>query len=116
MVGAKIRILRTSAGWSQAELAQKAKIGLATVSRIERDSGNPTRASLEAVAKVLGTSFESLMGETRQEELVQVGQMHAALERMTEQLDGLIQAHADLKQRLETFLQLRSVRDQSKPS
>lgn len=110
MIGVKVRQLRKLAGLSQLELAQKAEIGLATVSRIERDLGNPTRASLDAVARVLGLTLEHFMGESkssRQEEFIRVNLLLEAFEELTTQLAGVTQAHADMKHRLELLLQVQ---------
>ncbi len=50
--------LRLAAGLTQAELAERAELSQADISRYERGLGNPTRTTIEALATVLGTHLE----------------------------------------------------------
>ena len=110
MISEQVRRLRAAAGWSQADLARRAKLGIATVSRIEREAGNPTRDSLEAIATALGCSVEELLGQGHDcdkrplNQAVQVGFLLVAFERMTVQLNEMILAHGDMRDCLETLL------------
>ena len=51
----RIKELREARGWSQAELAQRAKIrGASSISELERGKGNPMLSTLSAIADALG--------------------------------------------------------------
>ena len=47
----QLRAARAFLGWKQEELAKKAKIGLATIQRLERGSG-PVMAQVSTVMKI----------------------------------------------------------------
>jgi transcriptional regulator with XRE-family HTH domain len=53
-IGAAIRLLRLEAGLSQEELALKAKITSAEVSRLENGKRNPKWETMERLADALG--------------------------------------------------------------
>ena len=59
-LGARIRRLRDAKGWSQEELADKARVDRSYMSGIERGVRNVSVLSLAKVAKALGASLESL--------------------------------------------------------
>lgn len=49
----QMRAARALLGWKQADLAKKAKVGLATIQRLERGSG-PLMAHVSTVLKIEG--------------------------------------------------------------
>lgn len=55
-----VRHLRTSKGWTQDDLAVKAKIEQNAVSLLEHGRANPTLATLETIATCLGVRFIDL--------------------------------------------------------
>lgn len=55
--------LRLAAGMTQAELAKRAGLSQADVSRYERGLGNPTRTTIEGIAAVLGAHLELVRNE-----------------------------------------------------
>jgi transcriptional regulator with XRE-family HTH domain len=59
----KIRAARRRAGLSQAELATKAGISQATLSRIERGEGDPRTNVLEEIARACGVALPELLGD-----------------------------------------------------
>jgi DNA-binding XRE family transcriptional regulator len=61
-VGDRVRKLRTSRGWSQADLASKAGISQAYISGIETGRYYPTRWVLDAVAGALAVAPDELTG------------------------------------------------------
>lgn len=56
-----LRDLRLAAGLTQAELAEKASVADATVSRIERGRLTPSVKLVQQLAEVLGTSVDILL-------------------------------------------------------
>ena len=69
----QVRAARTWLAWTQAELAEKAKIGLSTVKDLESGKRTPIANNLEAIQRVLeagGITFgtNSITGPTRQME------------------------------------------------
>ena len=62
MLAARIRTLRTARRWSQEELAERAGLGVATVTRLER-SGRGQISTLLRIAAALGRlrDFETLL-------------------------------------------------------
>ena len=63
VVGSVIRRLRLQEDLKQEELAGKAEIDTATVSRIERGKQNFTPTSLEAIANALNTTSAEILAE-----------------------------------------------------
>ena len=55
-IGKQIRTERLKAGFTQAELAQRAGVGQAVISRLESGKGNPTASLIDDVARALGLS------------------------------------------------------------
>ena len=51
---AQIRAARALLGWHQEELAKRAKIGLATIQRLERAPPGPVMAHVATVMKIIG--------------------------------------------------------------
>lgn len=62
MIGEKIREVRQSQGRSLAEVAAKAKISVATLSRIETDKQSVDVELLLVLARVLGTEAADILG------------------------------------------------------
>ena len=62
MIGEKIREVRQSQGRSLAEVAGKAKISVATLSRIETDKQSVDVELLLVLARVLGTEAADMLG------------------------------------------------------
>lgn len=60
IIAHNVSSLRQAAGLSQGELAQKAKVSLHTVFRIENRKPNPRISSVIAIAKALGVSKDDL--------------------------------------------------------
>jgi transcriptional regulator with XRE-family HTH domain len=63
MVGEKIREVRQSQGKSLAEIAGKAKISVATLSRIETDKQSLDLGLFLSIAQVLQVSAQQLLGD-----------------------------------------------------
>ena len=59
-LGARVRRLRDQQGWSQEELAHKARVDRSYMSGIERGVRNVSVLNLSKVAKALGVPLESL--------------------------------------------------------
>ena len=64
-IGQRIRMLREERGWSQARLAQNARIAQATVSRMEAGKKIPRLTTLVIVATSLGTTLNDLLPPVR---------------------------------------------------
>ena len=62
MIGEKLREVRQSQGRSLAEVAGKAKVSVATLSRIETDKQSVDVELLLVLAKVLGVQAPDLLG------------------------------------------------------
>jgi len=65
MVGRNVRRLRTAAGLSQAELAERMGIDRAYVSGLELGERNPTIVTLWHIAKALGIKLRMFFEEER---------------------------------------------------
>ena len=61
MLGARIIALRKSAGWNQAELAQRLQISPSAVGMYEQGRREPSADILVRMAKVLGVSVDYLL-------------------------------------------------------
>ena len=61
MLGPRIAALRRSAGYSQAELAQKLKISPSAVGMYEQGRREPSVETLAALAEVFGVSIDYLV-------------------------------------------------------
>ena len=64
-LGQRIALIRKAWGWTQADLAERLRVRTASVSAWERETARPNRISLIALASVLNTSPEALLGEVR---------------------------------------------------
>ena len=58
----RVRRLRLEKGWTQEELASRARIGRSTVSRIERAEERPAGRTAAALATALGVQVGALLG------------------------------------------------------
>ncbi len=61
MNGAKLARLRLEKGWSQQRLAVEAGVHVMTVSAAEREAKEPLLATVEAIARALGTTVDDLL-------------------------------------------------------
>jgi HTH-type transcriptional regulator/antitoxin HipB len=61
--GEKVRYERRARGWTQEELAAKAGIALASVSRIETGHNEPRITSLRRIAKAFGLEPRDLLDD-----------------------------------------------------
>ncbi|HXY27592.1 MAG TPA: helix-turn-helix domain-containing protein [Acidimicrobiales bacterium] len=57
MIGSAVRAARRRAGISQAELARRALTSQPAIARLERGQVSPTVASLDRIARALGTEL-----------------------------------------------------------
>lgn len=62
-VAANVRRLRTGAGWSQEELAQRCEVHRTYIGSIERGERNVTLDTLERIARSLGVDPRTLLRE-----------------------------------------------------
>jgi transcriptional regulator with XRE-family HTH domain len=62
IVGERIVLLRRRKGWTQPELALKAGMGITTLNRVENAHASMTMEKVVALAKILGTSTDYLLG------------------------------------------------------
>lgn len=62
-ISESVRTHRTSHGWSQLELANRAGLDRKTVNRIENGRFSPSVDTLLAVSNALGVSVNHLLGE-----------------------------------------------------
>jgi len=64
-LGRRVRALRMEQGWTQEELASRAKKHPTYIGGIERGERNPTLTVLADLARALGVSLAALMEEDR---------------------------------------------------
>lgn len=76
---------RNERGLTQEQLAEKAHVSFAVVSRTERQQATPSLESLENLAKALGVSLGVLVGQEKAEALPYSGDAT----RIADILDGL---------------------------
>src|SRR5689334_14969500 len=62
-LGARIRATRKAAGLTQAELAEAVGVEPESINRIENAKLNPSRDTLQKVAKVLGVKLSNLVDD-----------------------------------------------------
>ena len=60
--GRQVRAARVLLGWNQATLADRARISLPTVKRLEADVGDVSAASLSTVVAALGSAGVLFLG------------------------------------------------------
>ena len=61
MLGPRIAALRRSAGWSQAELAQRLQVSPSAVGMYEQGRREPSAATLVAMSQAFGVSTDYLL-------------------------------------------------------
>lgn len=61
--GLKLKRAREELGLSQEEVAERAKMAVRTLSRLESGEGNPTLSTLVALASTLKTSIDALTNQ-----------------------------------------------------
>jgi transcriptional regulator with XRE-family HTH domain len=59
--GAVLKDLRTKAGLSRLEMAQKSKICVAVIAAIEQGKGNPLLGTMEKIAQTLKTTISHML-------------------------------------------------------
>lgn len=65
-LGARIRSLRKTAGYTQKEIADRLDMGSSNFGHIENDRVIPTSKDLDAIAEILHTSTDYLLGRSEQ--------------------------------------------------
>jgi transcriptional regulator with XRE-family HTH domain len=96
-----VKRLRLAAGLTQAQLAERANIGLATLQRIERAEGSASIDKLEALANALNTTPQPLLETTTMQELIiaitnatDLDALTSAINELADHIDGLgLDAH-----------------------
>lgn len=61
MIGPRIRHLRLKAGYSQEELAIKAKLGRRTIQKIENNKISPTLRTIRFISAALGVGVKDML-------------------------------------------------------
>jgi transcriptional regulator with XRE-family HTH domain len=84
-----IKRLRRQSGLSLDELAQRCGVSRSMLSQIERDTTNPTVATLWRITQALGVSIDEVLGQPKPAAQIELSAAHA-LPRMSS-ADGLIQ-------------------------
>src|SRR5262249_21845324 len=62
----RILLLRRRKGWTQPELAREAGMGITTLNRVENAHASMTMEKVVALAQILGTSADYLLGLTEE--------------------------------------------------
>ncbi|WP_084263364.1 helix-turn-helix domain-containing protein [Actinomadura formosensis] len=62
VVARNLRARRTDRGMTLAELAERSRISRRMITLVEKGEGNPSLATVERLARALGTSFAALIG------------------------------------------------------
>ena len=68
-IGQKIVQLRKSKGYTQEELAERAKVNLRTIQRIENDENKPSGNTLKLICEALDTLPTKLIDYGKKEDL-----------------------------------------------
>lgn len=63
LISRRVREERSKRGWTLAQLAERAKVSRAMISKIERAESSPTAVLLDRLAGAMGLSLTSLMSE-----------------------------------------------------
>lgn len=79
-VGENLKRLRRDKGWTQTELAIKSKIGLAQISKIEKDKTDPKLSTIYQLINAFGCTSDALLIDTEKSNIDSV--MAVALERV----------------------------------
>ena len=78
-IGQKIVELRKSKGYTQEELAEKAKVNLRTIQRIENDENNPSANTLKLICEALDTLPEKIINYGKKEDSKILVLMHLSV-------------------------------------
>ncbi len=78
-IGQKIIELRKSKGWTQEELAEKAKVNLRTIQRIEKEENKPSGTTLKLICEALDTSPEKIVNYSKKEDGNVIVMMHLSV-------------------------------------
>ena len=98
--------LRKQRGWTQAELAERLGSTVKMVTYYEREAKNPTRKTIESVAKVFGVSSSELMSNTSGKTNAHKPGPQSRLQHLTQRLSELPrQKQKVVVEMLEGFLQ-----------
>jgi len=84
MVGARIAVLRRSAGLSQAELARRLRISPSAVGMYEQGRREPAADMLVAIAEIFGVSTDYLLTGKAHSEAEQAATEKSALQCLAE--------------------------------
>ncbi|ECH6751581.1 TPA: helix-turn-helix domain-containing protein [Salmonella enterica] len=79
-IGENLKRLRRDKGWTQTELAEASKIGLAQISKIEKDKTDPKLSTIYQLVNALGCTTEALLIDTQKSSVDSI--LSAALERI----------------------------------
>tara|TARA_R110001606_G_C15220600_1_gene633982 strand:+ start:322 stop:903 length:582 start_codon:yes stop_codon:yes gene_type:complete len=78
-IGQKIVELRKSKGYTQEELAEKAKVNLRTIQRIENEENKPSGNTLKFICEALDTLPEKIIDYGKKEDLKLLVLMHLSV-------------------------------------
>lgn len=78
-IGQKIVGLRKSKGYTQEELAEKAKVNLRTIQRIENDENKPSGNTLKLICEALDTLPEKIINYGKKEDSKLLVLMHLSV-------------------------------------
>jgi putative transcriptional regulator len=94
-IGPRVRELRVAAGWSQAQLAERAGIGLGTVRGVEQGQALPRLPTLLALAAAFGVGVEGLTKEPANKGPAPEGYPKGRLRKATSTAAGQAELQAD---------------------
>jgi len=104
--GKQLAALRHARGWTQAELAIRLGTTVKMVTYYEREAENPTRKTIEHIAKVLGVDPVELMGEALNQKTVGKSGPPSHLQQLIQRLATLPRSKQKVViEMLEGFLQ-----------
>lgn len=81
-ISENIKRLRRDKGWTQGELASKCGIGMAQISKIEKNKTDPKLSTIYQIINALGCSADALLIDTEKSSIDSV--MAVALDRITQ--------------------------------
>lgn len=79
-IGENLKRLRRDKGWTQEELGKVCKIGMAQISKIEKDKTDPKLSTIYQLMNALECTSEALLIDTKKSSLDSI--LTVALERM----------------------------------
>jgi transcriptional regulator with XRE-family HTH domain len=104
--GERLAALRHARGWTQAELASRLGATVKMVTYYEREAENPTRKTIERIAKVFGVASVELMGQVNGAKNGHKPGPPSRLQQLSERLAALPRSKQKVVvQMLEGFLQ-----------